>query len=175
MSGRCAPIGPHARQPAGADGFTLLELLVVLAVLGGLVVGLAQGLHFGVQLWNQQRRSLDGVSELDAADRALRGLIEQMDPGGRIETADIDGTAETLRFTSRLPEAAGAAQTRRAEVMLLVDPLHRLVLRSNSELARRTAGFRASGRNGAAERGRSRRVQLQIGLADGRVAGGLAE
>jgi general secretion pathway protein J len=130
MSGRCAPIGPHARRPSGADGFTLLELLVVLAVLGGLVVGLAQGLHFGVQLWNQQRRSLDGVSELDAADRALRGLIEQMDPGGRIETADIDGTAETLRFTSRLPEAAGAAQTRRAEVMLLVDPLHRLVLRS---------------------------------------------
>jgi hypothetical protein len=52
-----------------------------------------------------------------------------MDPGGRLEMADIDGTARTLRFTTRLPEAAAALPTRRAEVMLLVDRLHRLMLR----------------------------------------------
>jgi general secretion pathway protein J len=116
---------------AGGDmtGFTLLELLVVLVVLGFLMVGLAQGLHLGVQFWDRQRQALDGVSELDATDRALRGLIEQMDPGGRIEMADVDGTAQTLRFTTRLPEAAGGLATRRAEVMLLVDRLHRLLLR----------------------------------------------
>jgi general secretion pathway protein J len=113
----------------GMAGFTLLELLVVLAVLGFLMVGLAQGLHLGVRLWDRQRQALDAVSELDATDRALRGLIEQMDPGGRIEMPDIDGTAQTLRFTTRLPEAAGALPTRRAEVMLLVDRLHRLLLR----------------------------------------------
>jgi general secretion pathway protein J len=129
MSGRGAPIGPCARRTSGDGGFTLLELLVVLAVLGALFAGLAQGLHFEVQLWNVQRRALDGVSELDAADRTLRGLIERMDPGGRIEMADIDGTARTLRFTTLLPEAASAAPTRRAEVMLLVDRLHRLMLR----------------------------------------------
>ena len=110
-------------------GFTLLELLVVLAVLGFLMVGLAQGLHLGIQLWNRQQQALDAVSELDATDRALRGLIEQMDPGGRAEMSDIDGTARTLRFTTRLPEAAGALPTRRAEVLLLVDRMHRLMLR----------------------------------------------
>jgi general secretion pathway protein J len=113
----------------GMMGFTLLELLVVLVVLGFLMVGLAQGLRLGMQLWDRQRQALDGVSELDATDRALRRLIEQMDPGGRIEMADIDGTARTLRFTTRLPEAAGGPATRRAEVMLLVDRLHRLLLR----------------------------------------------
>jgi hypothetical protein len=107
----------------------VLELLVVLAVLGALAAGLAQGLGFGVHLWKQQRSALDAVSELDAADRAVRGLIERMDPGGRTEMAEINGTSRTLHFTTLLPEAAGAAMTRRAEVMLLVDRLGRLVLR----------------------------------------------
>jgi general secretion pathway protein J len=113
----------------GTTGFTLLELLVVLVILGFLMVGLTQGLHFGLQLWDRQRQALDAVSELDSTDRALRGLIEQMDPGGRIEMSDIDGTARTLRFTTRLPEAAAALPTRRAEVMLLVDRQHQLMLR----------------------------------------------
>jgi general secretion pathway protein J len=119
----------NGTDASGAGGFTLLELLVVLVVLGFLMVGLAQGLHLGLQLWDRQRRALDGVSELDATDRALRGLIEQMDPGGRVEMSDIDGTARTLRFTTRLPEAGGALPTRSAEVMLGVDRLHRLLLR----------------------------------------------
>lgn len=114
---------------ASTTGFTLLELLVVLAVLGFLIVGLTQGLHMGLQLWDRQRQALDAVSELDATDRALRGLIEQMDPGGRVEMSDVDGTTRTLRFTTRLPEAAAALPTRRAEVILGVDRLHRLLLR----------------------------------------------
>jgi prepilin-type N-terminal cleavage/methylation domain-containing protein len=129
---RFMPARPRRhRLSAGgsAAGFTLLELLVVLAVLGFLMVGLAQGLHLGLQLWARQQRGLDAVGELDATDRALRTLIEQMDPGGRLEMSDIDGTAQTLRFTTRLPAAAGALPTRRAEVMLLVDRLHRLMLR----------------------------------------------
>jgi general secretion pathway protein J len=119
------------RMSAGGStsGFTLLELLVVLAVLGFLMVGLAQGLHLGITLWARQQRGLDAVGELDATDRTLRGLIEQMDPGGRVEMSDIDGTAQTLRFTTQLPEAAGALPARRAEVMLMVDRLHRLLLR----------------------------------------------
>jgi len=111
------------------SGFTLLEILVVLVVLGFLMVGLTQGMRAGVQVWDHQRRSLDAIAELDATDRALRGLIEQMDPGGRIEMSDIDGTNRTLRFTTRMPQAAAALPTRRAEVMLLVDPRHRLLLR----------------------------------------------
>ncbi len=110
-------------------GFTLLELLVVLAVLGFLMVGLTQGLHLGIQLWNRQQQALDAVSEFDTTDRALRELIEQMDPGGRLEMSDIDGTARTLHFITRLPEAADALPTRRAEVLLLVDRNHRLMLR----------------------------------------------
>lgn len=104
---RATPRALAARDDR-TTGFTLLELLVVLVVLGFLMVGLAEGLHLGVQFWDRQRQAMDAVSELDATDRALRRLIEQMDPGGRIEMSDIDGTARTLRFTTQLPDAAGA-------------------------------------------------------------------
>jgi general secretion pathway protein J len=112
-----------------ASGFTLLELLVVLVVLGLLVVGLSQGLQVGVQAWHRQERVLGSIGELDAADRTLRHLIEQMDPGGLVEPSDISGTDQTLRFTSELPASAGAWPAQRAEVMLFVDRQHRLVLR----------------------------------------------
>ncbi len=120
-------IGVGGPRGGRTSGFTLLELLVVLAVLGSLMVGMAQVLHLGLHLWDRQQQELDAVGELDATDRALRGLIEQMDPGGQLEMSEIDGTAYALRFTTRFPAAATAS--RRAQVTLLVDPLHRLVLR----------------------------------------------
>jgi len=120
-------MSPHHRTTQ--SGFTLLELLVALVVLGFLMVGMALWLHLGIRLWDRQQRELDAIGELDATGRALRGLIEQMDPGGKLEMSDIDGTAHTLSFTTRLPAAAGASPAPRAEVMLLVDPLHRLLLR----------------------------------------------
>jgi general secretion pathway protein J len=110
-------------------GFTLLEMLVVLVVLGFLIVGLNRGLAVGFQLWSRQTHTLDAVGELDAVDRTLRGLIEQMDPGGRIETADIEGNSRSLHFVTQMPAAASALATRRAEVRLGVDRAHRLMLR----------------------------------------------
>ena len=132
MSGRCARAELPTRGgsgPGSPPGFTLLEILVVLVVLGFIIVGLTQGLRMSVQVSDRERRALDAVGELDATDRALRGLVEQMDPGGHIEMSDIDGTGRTLQFTARLPQAAGALPTRRAEVMLMVDRQHRLLLR----------------------------------------------
>jgi len=123
--------GPRAARcpdSCRTAGFTLLEILVALAVLGTLIVGLTQGVHLGVQAWDGERRALDATSELDATDRTLRGLIEQMEPGRRVDMPDIAGTDRTLRFTTRMP-APGAPREQRSEVMLLVDREHRLLVR----------------------------------------------
>lgn len=111
-----------------SDGFTLLEVLVALVVMGFLLVGLSQGTRFGLRAWDIQARMIDEHGELDAVDRALRRLIQQLDPGTPTTGSTLAGTARQIVFTSDLPMAAVAA-TRRADMILAVDAAHRLMLR----------------------------------------------
>lgn len=100
-------------------GFTLLEILVALVVLGFLMLGLTQGTRFGLQALTAQGRLLDERAELDAVDRTLRWLIERMDPGGPNQAPEIQGGRGTLAFTSELPAAAAGA-ARLADVALVL-------------------------------------------------------
>jgi general secretion pathway protein J len=115
-------------------GFTLLEILVALVVLGFLVVGLTQGVHFGLRAWELQARTIGRREDLDSIDRTLRRLIENMDPGTSTDPLALQGRATGLAFTTDLPMAVPAyagtsLPIRRADVSLGVDAAHRLVLR----------------------------------------------
>ena len=57
------------------SGFTLLEMLVGLIVLGFLVVGLNQGVRTGLGVWNMQARRVGDVADLASAARVLRMLL----------------------------------------------------------------------------------------------------
>jgi general secretion pathway protein J len=122
----------RARSPHRQRGFTLLELLVALAVFGFLVVGLTQGVRAGLQMWGAQRHRLRDTAELDAAARALRNLltgIPQVMPAGFAEGATgrggVRGTAHRFTFVGDLPTGLGTV--RRADIRLELDR-HRLVL-----------------------------------------------
>ncbi len=121
--------GPSAQ--AGAGGFTLLEVLVSLVVLALIILGLAQGLRFGILAFQRQSSTIGRAADLDAVDRTLRGIIEQIDPGNTHDAPEIRGNAQTVVFTAALPEGAAAALggTRDAAIRILVDHTHRLVLR----------------------------------------------
>ena len=62
-------------KAAAQAGFTLLEIMVALVVFGILVAGLAQGVQFGLRAWNGQTALIAQRGDMDAGDRALRGLI----------------------------------------------------------------------------------------------------
>jgi len=112
-------------KPGGQSGFTLLETLVALVVLGLLVGGLAQGMRAGFALWQAQGRQLADRGDFDAADRTLRALIARIDPGGPSgRDPGLIGTASTLTFITTLPQAATGLPTPQAEVMLAVDGTH---------------------------------------------------
>ncbi|HVC59324.1 MAG TPA: prepilin-type N-terminal cleavage/methylation domain-containing protein [Acetobacteraceae bacterium] len=110
-------------------GFTLLELLVTLVVLGLLMLTLTQGIRVGLQAWALEGRVGRRASGLETTDRALRQLIGQASPGEpRSRHAAFTGTAHTLSFVTTLPEGFGARVTHEADVRLLVTKGHRLEL-----------------------------------------------
>ncbi len=120
------------RRPArpGDAGFTLLELLVGLFVVGLLLVLLTQGVRFGLQATQLQARAMDRNGDLHAIDRALRRLVAQADPGIYPEPASMRGTSQAVSFVTELPRSlAGAVQ--RADVVLLAEG-GRLLLRWTS-------------------------------------------
>ena len=114
-------------------GFTLLEMLVVLAVLGLLVVGLTQGVRASLTLWDAQRHRIGETGELDAGARILRTLLSGISapPSGGLApgaagSTEIKGGPDSLAFIGDLPTGLGA--TRRANITLELRQ-GRLVLR----------------------------------------------
>ena len=123
-----------SRCAAGRQsGFTLLELLVALLVLGLLMVGLTQGVRAGLTLWGAQSRRIGETGELDAGARILRTLLSGMwvppprlvDPEAA-RAPESAGHPDRLTFIGDLPTGLGTS--RRANITLeLVQ--ERLVLR----------------------------------------------
>lgn len=109
-------------------GFTLLEILVALVVLGLLLAGLAQGVRFGLRARDSQSRVLVTQTDADGIDRLLRRLIEQADPGRATVGAGMSGTSRAITFVSNLSAAARPTRTTQSEIRLAVDA-GRLVLR----------------------------------------------
>jgi general secretion pathway protein J len=108
-------------------GFTLLEIIVVLAVLGFLMVGITQGVRVGVAMWHAQGRRLDRTAELDAAQRVLRELLTAIPrPSGDASDGVNSGTASSFSFIGDLPTGLGT--TRRADITLLLQGTRLMLL-----------------------------------------------
>lgn len=107
-------------------GFTLLEVLVALTVVGFIMVGLQQGLHFGLAASERMERLSRRQDSFGAAERVLRRLIEQAEPAPT--GAALLGSPGTLLMRSTLPRLGDGGAPPRS-IALGTDAGHRLVLR----------------------------------------------
>lgn len=121
-------LGAAPRAVKRDAGFTLLEVLVALVVLGFLVAGLTQGTRFGLRALDRGAARAAVAGDLDAVDRVLRRLVEAMEPGNAREPPVVEGDRGAFRIVTDLGAAAAALGDGAAEVRLVVEG-GRLVLR----------------------------------------------
>ena len=98
-------------------GFTLLELLVAITLLGLLMTALFGGLRLGARVWETADTRLDASARLQIVQDFIRQRLTETLP---LETVPLElaevgvpkplflGTAEAVRFASLLPENLGA-------------------------------------------------------------------
>lgn len=87
-------------------GFTLLEVVVALALLGLLLVMLGQAVLVGSRATAVHRRIVQAQLDITPVERALRHMIERMDPGVYPQPPVVRGSANAVSFTTELPDAS---------------------------------------------------------------------
>ena len=87
---------------SAAAGFTLLEIVVALAIFGFLLLGLSQTVRFGLTAWRQEVRLSESKSDLEVVDRSLRSIVENFAPGDDSGQSVIQGTMDSITGISRL-------------------------------------------------------------------------
>ena len=118
-----------ADRTHGTAGFTLIEVIVALVVLGFVLAGLAQATRFGMTAWSTETRLAENSASLERMDRVLRRLIEQASPPAGTEDKPMAGEEHRLVLLTLLPDQPATQPIRRAQVAVGVDDRHRLVLR----------------------------------------------
>jgi len=102
----------HHRLPA-EKGFTLVELLVALTLLGLISVVLFGGLRFGTRAWEAGDRRATQLTQVQAVQALLRRRIAQARPPDLAATAAVEkdtvfaGESDILQFFAVVPSRAG--------------------------------------------------------------------
>lgn len=94
--------------PREARGFTLLELLIAMTLLGLLAGLLFGGLSFGIRVWEKGDAELEKMAELQIAQGLIRRLISRsllsdLAEGENENAASFEGTPDALHFVGPAP------------------------------------------------------------------------
>jgi general secretion pathway protein J len=111
---------PAVEQREAEGGFTLLETIVALTVLGFLMIAIVQGVRTGLVFWDAQTRRIATTAELDSTARVLRGVLTTMpiQPAalGAPVSIGFEGRADQITLVGQLPTGLGT--TRRADMTI---------------------------------------------------------
>jgi len=100
--------------PGGEAGFTLVEVLVALALFSLLASLLFNNVRFGLKAWQTGSAQGELLARSSAAQDVMRRLIGNAYPmlvgsGGNDPSIDFEGTQETMSFLGDAPVVTGGA------------------------------------------------------------------
>jgi general secretion pathway protein J len=118
-------------------GFTLVEALVAVTLLGLLSIALTRGLRFGVDAWARGSAHSDQLSRTTVVQGLLRRVMGEAYPYFLFNRhVDFEGTSESLAFLASAPVVLGASGRSRFRLSIAKhDGLSDLVMTSQAELA----------------------------------------
>ena len=101
-------------QRGATRGFTLLEILVALTVLGFLMIALVQGVRTGTEFWKAQTRRSAEIAELDPSGRVLRAILTTIPIQPAADGAPIaigfEGHSDKITLVGELPTGLGISR-----------------------------------------------------------------
>lgn len=99
----------HKTKPNRQAGFSLLELLVSITIMGFVGSAMAAGVRLGLNVWQSSNAQNQALYDSGALNQSLRPLLAQADPrlfkqDGGISTL-FYGSESQLFFLSRSPQS----------------------------------------------------------------------
>ena len=96
------------------SGYSLVELLVVLALLGLISTAIAGGFSFGARVWERTERAVSTVERASGGHTLLRALLSNTYPrksetGGPEPQVAFEGTGDRLTFLAATSAHLGEA------------------------------------------------------------------
>lgn len=116
------------------EGYSLLELLIALALLGFIAVAITGGVRFGSRAWEASDTSVAKIERLQGAQSLLRTLLQRavprdLDPAFPVDLDLFRGTIASLSFTADAPSSFGVEGATRFDLRVEGDAgARRLVL-----------------------------------------------
>jgi general secretion pathway protein J len=125
---------------SGDDGYSLVELLVSLAILGFVAVMMLGGIQSGQRVWQHIDKRRIHYEDIALAQMTLRDVMEHIVPATRYDGsapyADFSGTANEISFIAPPREVQAPNSLQRYKVQLAANGDVRL---TSSNILSRTA------------------------------------
>jgi len=133
--------GATTNEDDGEAGFTLVEMLVALALFSVLVTVLFSNVQFGLKAWNKTSASIEQLDRAAMVQDVLRRIVGGLYPMANSENGaqplvDFSGSRDGMSFLGNAPLVMGGAGRFRYELVVeRRDQQSNLVLNATPELA----------------------------------------
>lgn len=116
-----------------SQGYSLVELIIVMLLLGAIAIACENGLHFGAQVWAHGASDAQSESQLVSSQMILRSLLVQILPRTKGDYVSFEGETTTITFDVVPPQAFQAGGTAHAQLHIVHSPpKNQLVLEMQS-------------------------------------------